>query len=100
MRQILVVVELDALVEPERDKYGMADLEADILCREVVFKSIYVVFNLDDFCAHLLVRLERIVLISSYLELGLANVKFLVNLLKLECLEHIFLNKGARYCVS
>jgi len=32
MRQILVVVERDALVEPECDEYGMADLEADVLC--------------------------------------------------------------------
>ena len=74
MRQILVVVERDALVEPECDEYGMADLEADILCWEVVFKPIYVVLDLDHLCLHLLVRLVRIVLIYNYLGLSLVNV--------------------------
>ena len=42
-------------MEPQRNKYGMSDLKADVLCREVVFKPIYVVINLDDLCQHLLV---------------------------------------------
>jgi len=52
----------------------MADLEANVLCREVVFKPIYVVFNLDFFSEHLLVQLVRVVVISGYPELGLADV--------------------------